>query len=161
MSNAAWVNTVKKKHFHCPSQSLERIMPSYWVGIMSSSQLAMEQGPCCCLLMVGGTIMGMNVPNLRRMQAWQGPYFLLETARPSSCLGCFQVLEFKTINMGLMFSEFLFLMKINFIEITADFKENTVSSWLWNNSSPALNITTVNLDIKRFQILFMPTSMAL
>lgn len=72
MSNAARVNTVKKNHFHCPSQSLERIMSPYWVAIMTRSQHTMEQGLSCCLLMVGGTIMRTNVPILQRMQAWRG-----------------------------------------------------------------------------------------
>lgn len=167
MSNAAWMNTVKKNHFHCPSQSLERIMSPYWVEIMSRSQLTMEQGPCCCLLMVGGTIMGTNVLIHQRMQAWQGAHFLLKTDLAAR-LGCFWVLESKTINMGLMFSEFLVVIKIYFVEISVDFK-NTVSSCHWNNSSPAPNIIilisvpSLNWVIKRIKIqnLFMPTSMFL
>lgn len=163
MSNSAWVNTVKKNHFHCPSQSLERIMSPYWVGIMSRSQCTMEQGPSCWLLMAGGTITGTNVLILQRMQAWQGTYFLLETDL-LHVLGVFRIWNLRQS----MFSELLFVMKIYFIEISFDFK-NTVSSWPHNKSSRALNITvlisvpSVNCIIKRIQIqiIFIPTSMSL
>lgn len=156
MSNTAWVNTVKKNHFHSPSQSLERIMSPYWVGIMSRSQPTMEQGPCCCLLMAGGTIMGMNVLIL------PGAYFLLETDLAAH-LGCFQVLESKSSIWTLC----LLICDENLLHW--DICWFQVSSWPQNNSSPTLNITVLisvpSLDwiIKRIQIqiLFMPTSTSL
>lgn len=78
MLNPAWVNTIEKSHFHCPSQKLERIMAPYWMGIMNIGVSSPCSRDCAAASSWLVETPWWCAPTLQRMHVWQGAYCLLE-----------------------------------------------------------------------------------